>query len=272
MVHAQRRPDTQVPSQSHAPAVSGTEFLTALKLDHGPISRLGYFFLKADTAARDRGISLSFGTPQEFARANEQNRDSWRPLISIFDPETGGFSEQNGFCILGRNRQGVVVATQAARFYDLDGTSFYDAASDLSLYFADPAAALAQGASCVVTSQATRNITGRVVFSGGGWYHPQYRGRLLSCILPRISRAYAFSRWNSDFTVSMMAEGVIKGGMAQRCGYTNIEWDVSIRNFSVGDLRLAFVWMDTLQMLADLETFLSSFDAQVDGTVEQRSA
>lgn len=272
MARPQRQPETPVPSQSKTPLPGGNEFLTALKLDHGPISRLGHFFLKADNAARDRGISLAFGTPDEFAQVNEQNRDSWRPLIPIFDPQTGGFSADNGFCILGRNQQGVVVATQAARFYLLGDKTFCDAATDLSLYYADAAAARARGESCHVTSQATRNIRGRVVFSGGGWYHPDYRGRLLSCILPRVSRAYAFSRWNSDFTVSMMAEGVITGGMAERCGYTNVDWDVSIRNFSVGDLRLAFVWMDTTQMLADLESFLGSFDAQVDRPVEQRSA
>jgi len=272
MARPHRQHETPVPSEPHTAVPIGNEFLTALRLEHGPISRLGHFFLKADNAARDRGISLAFATPEEFSRVNEQNRDSWRPLIPIFDPQTGGFSTDNGFCILGRNQHGTVVATQAARFYPFDQMNFYDAATNLTLYYPDPAAARARGESCLVTAQATRNISGRVVFSGGGWYHPEYRKRFLSCILPRISRAYAFSRWNSDFTVSMMAEGVIKGGMAERCGYTNIDWDVSIRNFSVGDLRLAFVWMDTAQMLEDLETFLGSFDAQVDRPVEQRSA
>ncbi len=271
MARPQRR-RTLVPSSSHSPAAAQSTFLSEIHLEHGPISRLGHFFLKADNAARDRGISLAFGTPEEFAQVNEQNRDSWRPLIPIFHPRMGNFSTGNGFCILGRNRNGTVVATQAARFYPLDQTTFYDAASDLSLYYPDASAARARGESCLVTAQATRNVSGRVVFSGGGWYHPDYRGRFLSCILPRISRAYAFSRWNSDFTVSMMAEGVIKGGMAERCGYTNIDWDVSIRNFAIGDLRFAFVWMEAAQLLTDLEQFLSSFDAEVDRTVDQGRA
>jgi hypothetical protein len=228
--------------------------------------------LKADRAARARGVFLSFGALDELVGVNHDNRDSWRPLIPIFDPHAGGFSEETGFCILGRNSRGEVVAAQAARLYEFDRITFYDAATSLRLYYRDPEMARQRGEACIVTAAATRQITGRVVFSGGGWYRPDYRGLFLSSILPRISRAYAFTRWNSDVTVSMMAEGVVRGGMAERCGYTNIDWDISIKNFAIGDLRFAFVWMETQQLLQDVDDFLGTFDAQVDLPVEGRRA
>ena len=124
MARPHRQHKTPVAPESRTAVPSGNEFLTGLRLEHGPISRLGHFFLKADNAARDRGISLAFGTPEEFAQVNEQNRGSWRPLIPIFDPQTGGFSTDNGFCILGRNQHGTVVATQAARILPLRPDDF----------------------------------------------------------------------------------------------------------------------------------------------------
>ena len=73
-------------------------------------------------------------------------------------------------------------------------------------------------------------------------------------------------------TVSMMAEAVIKGGLAERCGYTHVDWDVRLKNFAVGDLRLAFVWMPTDQLLSDLRAFSGTFGAQIDGGVDLRRA
>jgi hypothetical protein len=269
---AQQQVGKAAPSASLSPGSGGSKLLSEIRIEHGPIQRLGRFFLEADRAARERDVFLSFCPLHELVAVNQQNRDTWRPLIPIFDPHEGGFRPETGFCILGRNRHGEVVAAQAARLYTFDETSFYDAATSLALFYSDTAAARSRGEVCAVSAQSARGVTGRVVFSGGGWYRPDYRGRLLSCILPRISRAYAFTRWDSDFTVSMMAEGVIKGGMASRCGYTNVDWDVTIRNFAIGDLRFAFVWMTAEQLLDDLDTFLGGFAAQIDGPIEQRRA
>ena len=76
-----------------------------------------------------------------------------------------------------------------------------------------------------MTARAARSIKGRVVFSGAAWYHPDYRGKQLSTIVPILSRAYAFTHWNVDYLVAMMSEGVVSGGMTLRTGYTNIDWD-----------------------------------------------
>src|SRR6516165_6894454 len=88
-----------------------------LKIEYGPASLLGRFFLWADTAARDRGVTLAFATFQDLVEANRANSDSWLPLLPAFDPALGGAGPETGFVIIGRNKQGEVVATQAARFY-----------------------------------------------------------------------------------------------------------------------------------------------------------
>ena len=65
-----------------------------LKVKYGPVGLLGRFFLWADAAARDRGVTLSFGSLQDLIEANRGNSDSWRPLVPVFDAALGGVDTQ----------------------------------------------------------------------------------------------------------------------------------------------------------------------------------
>ena len=249
--------------------------LSEIQIEHGPAEVLGPFFLMAEEAARERGVHLSFAPLDALREANEQNRDSWRPLIPIFDPRYGGFTAETGFCILGRNDAGEIVATQAARRYDLLDRNFFDIVTSLRLLYPDPAEPFARGERWYAegdAATAAKKVSGTVTFSGAGWFRPDYRGRFPSAILPRISRALAYTRWNTDFTTSMMADGVVKGGFAQKCGYTNVAWHVRSENAVVGDLRLAFVWMDSGQLLSDLRKISSGMSTEINLTVEPRTA
>jgi hypothetical protein len=230
-----------------------------LKLNHGPISVLGRFFLMADTAARERGVTLHFASLQELVETNKANPESWRPLVPIFDPALGGVTAETAFVMLGRDKEGHVVASQAARYYDWTNTTLLDEARSLRMFFADPDAAIARGDRCDISTPVAATISGRVVFSGAGWYRRDYRGKGLATILPRISRAYAFTRWNTDFTISMMGDAVIAGGMADRTGYTKKELSsVDLVASPLGVMRCGLVWMPSQEMLADLEAVIAS--------------
>ena len=244
-----------------------------ITVQHGPAALLGRFFLMADGAARERGILLSLASMDELMEVNRRNGATWKPLVSIFDPAVGGVTPETGLAILGRNAQGEVVATQGARFYDWDQSDLLQEATSLRMYYADPAAAARPGERVLLTAPAAPRISGRVVFSGAGWYRPDYRGRLLSAILPRISRALAYTRWRTDYTISVIADAVIAGGMAQRSGYTNVEDSLELFNSPMGAyIRGKLVWMGREQLLADLAQFMSGFDTQVDAGVEHRRA
>ena len=96
-----------------------------------------------------------------------------------------------------------------------------------------------------------------MIFAGGIWYRPDYRSVGLPYILPRLSRAYAYTRWKHDFSCSIMAEEVYKRGMAQRSGYTKADWEVWLRHTPVdpnGDIRCALVWMDADELLDGVAT------------------
>lgn len=236
--------------------------LTQLATRFGPTDLLGTFFRCADAAARMRGVTLSFASMAELIAVNEQNRDSWLPLFPTYDIRHNTIAPDEAFCILGRDRHGKAVAAHSGRLFDLGGSSFYDLAQSLHLMYEDPERSMRPGESCEVTAEATRSVKGRVVFSGAAWYHPDYRGRQLSTIVPILSRAYAFTHWNIDYLVAMMSEDVVKGGMTLRTGYTNIDWDIRVTNSPLGNVRFAFMWMEPAQLLQDVAKFVARFEAE----------
>ena len=230
-----------------------------LKIDHGPINLLGRFFLMADAAARDRGVTLYFASMQDLVAVNRTNTDSWRPLVPIFDPIAGGVTAETGFAIIGRDKGGQIVATQAARFYDWTSSNLLNEARSLRMIYADSEAAIARGDRCEIAAPAATTISGRVVFSGAGWYRRDFRGKGLAHILPRISRAYALTRWDTDFTISFMGDAVLAGGMADRTGYARIEPScVDLVASPLGALRCGLVWMPRHELIADLNVFMDS--------------
>jgi hypothetical protein len=248
--------------------------LSDITIEHGPADLLGRFFLKADTAARERGVFLSFAPLENLVEVNCRNRDTWRPLLPLFDPAVGGATSEDSFCIVGRNARGDIVATQAARLYRWDDTTFHEEAESLRLLYADPARSKRPGESIEVTAQDAKRVTGLVIFGGGAWYRPDYRGLQLAQILTRISRACAYTRWKHDYTMSVMVEAMqARTGMAAKSGYSKMDWAVTFNDSVCGPgeaIRCALVWMDTEEMLAGIEDFLVGFDAQVDAGVDER--
>jgi hypothetical protein len=244
-----------------------------LKIKYGPVSLLGRFFLWADTAARDRGVTLFFASLQDLIEANKANSDSWRPLVPVFDEALGGVRPETAFVLIGRNKHGEIVATQAARLYDWPETSLKDEAISLRMFYADADAAFAREDRCEITAPIAEKITGRVVFSGAIWYRRDFRGKDLGTILPRISRAYAFTQWNSDFTIGMLGDAVIAGGLAERAGYTKIEHScIELVASPLGTMRCGLAWMKSDELLADLAAIMDRVSVPVIGPLTAEDA
>ncbi len=247
-------------------------FLQQVRIDYGPPEILGPFFLKAQRAVEERGISISLGTFDDLLEANIANSENWRPLIAVFDYRNGGVSRENSFCILGRDPHGNVVAAHAARLYDWSHTTYYEEASSLRLFYADPERMKLPGEQCIVTAPSAKTITGQVVFSGAAWYHPTYRGRKLSAIFPKIGKALAFTRWSPDVICSMMIADVHAKGFAPRFDYPVVDWDVQMVNSGMGTWRLALVSMNGLHAIEAARNFLNSFPVEIVRNERYRSA
>jgi len=234
-----------------------------ITIDHGPAALLGRALLKAEAAARARGVTLAFGSMQDFMRVNAANPDTWGPTFPGFDPMHNDLTPENSFCLLGRNAQGDVVATQCGRFYDWTGTSYEEEARSFRMLYRDPCTQKLPDERCEVTALAAKGIGGRVLYSGGAWYRPDFRGIGLVEILPRMARALAQARWNIECTVTTMVEHNVKKGVYPRNGYHNIEWDVRFIGTRIGTIRFALLWTKRDEMLQDLRSFLSDFEVGV---------
>ena len=231
-------------------------------LPYGPQPLLRAFLYKADAALRRRGVTLHPASLAELIELNRRHRDTWSPLVPLFDPHAGGVTTETGFALFGRNAAGEIVAAQGARCYDWTASTLAAEFASLRMYYADPARSARRGERVRISAPSAAAIRGRVVFSGAGWYRPDFRGRLLSAILPRISRALAYARWRSDCTIAMITDPVLKGGMARKAGYTRIEPSFELFNTRVGDyVRGALVWMPPRQLFDDLQRFVTEFDA-----------
>lgn len=248
-------------------------FLSDIVIDYGPRDTLARLFLKADTEMRALGIELSFAPVATLMDLNRRHRDSWKPLVPVFDSEVGGFDDDNGYLIVGRDPSGDVVLTQAARLYTLTGTTtLRDEVESMRLFYADPGRSRGPNEWCRITCPSAATMSGRITFSGAVWYRPDYRRLGLVSILGAAAKAYGFTRWYTDVTLTFMAESVFAGGTWRRAGFEHVEWEIAMNELPIGTLRAAMLWMSAPELLAYFERYLAKPHAQVDAVVDQRTA
>jgi hypothetical protein len=235
--------------------------LSQMTLSHGPVGILGRTILLCDALARQRGVTLSIVSAEEFLAANQANTSSWLPLLKLFDCRFNDLSRDNALFLVGRNRDGDIVACQAARSYVWEGTNFKEEAESLRMFYRDPAAMKEPDEKYTVSSLGAKGTDGRVVYSGAAWYRRDHRGIGLVEWLPRIARAYARGVWDSRTTVTLMSKQNVAKGVFPRNGYRNLEWDVHLQNREWGDVRYAYLWLKENEMIDDLKEFLAGHAA-----------
>jgi hypothetical protein len=247
----------QVLQPALRPVSPATRLPEQITIEHGPRNLLARFFLLADHAARQRGVRLYLRQDlDELVAFNEAARGG-RYRLGIFHPDYSALDADNAYWIEGRDATGAIVATQAGRLFDWTDTDLRRELCSLRMFYADPIAHALPGEHCSITSPSAERVCGQVTYSGGAWYSRDFRGCGLSTILPRISRAYAYTRWRSQFTISFVEDVLVQKSVVQRYGYTNIEPRVLFRDTLMGDMDLNLVWMDEAEMLADLASFVS---------------
>lgn len=248
-------------------------FLSEVVIDFGPRDMLSRLFLKADTELRQVGIELSFAPLEALVELNARvKRESWRPLVQILDPRLGTYTADNGFCLLGRNSEGDVVAVQAVRMYDFGPSNYKAETESLRLWYSDPEGMRRPGEACPVSAPSANQMTGRALFSGGVWFRPDYRGKGVTYSLGRIAKALAHTRWAADTTFAMMAEDVFAGGTWKRAGFKHAEWSVDFTNTQFGTFRMALLWLTAQEQMDYFRSFLTAPETQIDAVVENRAA
>jgi hypothetical protein len=202
---------------------------------------------------RRMGINLAFATFEELLAVNRMHPESWHPLVSVFDPEVGGVSHENGIALIGWNADGEPVATLASRHYAFAGRTLKQEIEDLRLFYEQPERSRGPGETIRVTAPIATATTGAAVYLGGLWYRPDYRGMGLHPVLSPIVRALSYTRWAADISFSLMSRENVETGVARRARFPHVEWGATWQNspvFKQDEIELAVVWTSAAEQLA----------------------
>jgi len=243
-------PRTVLGRKSLAPR---SNFLADVAIDFGPPDVLSRIFLRCDTEMRRMGINLTFATFEELLAVNRMHPESWHPLVSVFDPEVGGVSHENGIALIGWNTDGEPVATLASRHYAFAGRTLKQEIEDLRLFYEQPERSRGPGETIRVTAPIATATTGAAVYLGGLWYRPDYRGMGLHPVLSPIVRALSYTRWAADISFSLMSRENVETGVARRARFPHVEWGATWQNspvFKQDEIELAVVWTSAAEQLA----------------------
>ena len=114
----------KMPHSFRKVSVSESPFLNRLILPAPVDGVLADYFLAAAEAIAERGITLDFGSAEELLKTNTDNRDSWNPLVPMYDFRVNRLDGSNLIVVLGRDNTGkVVTANESAAMIGVTRTS-----------------------------------------------------------------------------------------------------------------------------------------------------
>lgn len=131
-----------------------------------------------------------------------------------------------------------------------------------------------EGRSCIVTAKDAKSISGVVFYGGSVWVRPDFRGRRLSELLPRLGRAYALARWPVDWGISFVAPILVEKGIAAGYGYMHASYSIAFPGSPWGELEVVLVSLSATEAYDDFSDKLvrGSADPAPAGSVVSSSA
>ena len=176
--------------------------------------------------ASSQGIQIQTGDNFEEFRELCDQHPSKGHVAPIFDPAVSDLPRTDGFWMVGRNKDGKLVHTQAIRTVNLVGVTMADhMRTHLHDYRPHGDHVDASRSMVSLTPQAAC-ITGIVAYYGELWLMggPNgYRGSCLTAIMPRLMFALALQAWNPDYFIGIMEPLAACKGLAAREGYMHVE-------------------------------------------------
>jgi|GEM_PF-7004361 hypothetical protein len=238
------------------PAAAPVPLLDGVWVEHGPRDVIGRYLLLAAEQARQLGISLHIGRGlHRLAEINRANLDSWAPLMPALRPDRNGATAENVIYLEGRDRAGDVVITEMVRRYQWWGTSFKAEFESRRFLYADPAAEGRAGELCVADAPIASQITGDCQWYGGMWCRPDFRGRGLTALVPRVLRALALTSWDlRSCTFGLVEIAAVAAGMLDNYQYRNHSHQPGayIRNSYRPAVDWHIVWRSRQEVIEDL--------------------
>ncbi|NNE52366.1 MAG: hypothetical protein HKN30_08180 [Sulfitobacter sp.] len=185
------------------------------------------FIATSRNILRSFGVEITIGS--DFAEYSKIIREERKVqnLGAPFDHEQHELKPADSFWLIGRNDDGDLIHTQAAKKVPLGGKTL---AAHLLRRFRDfppPLPGVDLKRSRFRASPGSHHIKGNVVYHGEVWMAPpekgRYRGVGLSTVLARTGLLEVMRRWDPDFMYGFMLRKVAFKGFAERMGYMHNE-------------------------------------------------
>ena len=120
------------------------------------------------------------------------------------------------------------------------------------------------GQPCTLTAEAAASITGIVLCAGAAWVRPDFRGKHLSHLMPRIAKAYACARWPINWAIGFISRKNFERGLANNYGQQHVSYSV-FYPLPWGEHVLVYTPVD--EVYQDLANFASLKLSRADETI-----
>jgi hypothetical protein len=192
---------TETASPRLAPLTSQPSFFDELVIRNGDPAVLGRFFLEAESALGQAGITVRRVDLQTLNTTYQANSETWPIIGPPFNIHDSSLTDDGAACLIGYDESGRAVVSCAARHYDLGDQSLVEALRDLWFFYGDKADTLRDKISLDLAVPEAEKIRGRVIYLGGLWVHPDYRHAKLCVVFSLLTRAFALSQWEFEHEV-----------------------------------------------------------------------
>lgn len=205
------------------------------------------------------GISITLGHDFEFYRSQLMTKRPGHQIGAPFDPTVHDLNDTNAFWMLGQNRRGQIVHSQALRTLDVGRRSVGDYFVEKFRDFPPPGVPIDLERSKYCMGPGANRMSGKVAYHGEFWLggeEGQYRGSGLSSILARLAFWEALQRWDLDHLVAFMAQSVAYKGWVERAGWMHtdpkaLQWYLEGKDKPIEGF-LAYLHREDIHFLLDI--------------------
>ncbi|MEM8538577.1 MAG: hypothetical protein AAGF56_12050, partial [Pseudomonadota bacterium] len=181
------------------------------------------FISSSRNILKAHGIDVIMGTDfEEYSRIINTER-TVQKLGPPFDYTQHELRKGESFWVIGRNAQGELVHTQAAKKVHLEGKTLAQHLLTNFRAFPPPLHGVDLEKSRFRATPGAHKIEGNVVYHGEVWMAPEdqgtYRGVGLSTVLARTGLLEVMRRWDPDYMYGFMLRKVAFKGFSERMGY-----------------------------------------------------
>jgi hypothetical protein len=224
-----------------------------------PLQSDARFAASSTAIFQQYGVTLEIGYDFEIYRDHLKEARPEHVLGVPYDPKLQRMTENDSLWIIGRNRAGSIVHTQALRMLDMRGLSVGDYFGQRFREFPPSGVDLDLARSRYRAGPGAARMRGQVAYHGEFWIggaDKELRGMGLSCVLGRYGFWQAIQHWDPDHIVAFMARPVAFKGLAERTGWMHTEpgalhWFLRDQEKPIEGF-LAYMHRDDLRYVLDL--------------------